>query len=163
MNSAIYSISVTVFVLIVGSITAYGLSMFPYRGSGFASFAYFSTRIVPPQALWLPFTIFFNNIGLGNSIIAVIAYLIMLVYPIQTLILKSIFDSFPRELIDSALVDGCSRLGTLVRIVMPVTAQGIAAVAIMSFLGSWAIFMFPFLILNSNELFPITVGIYEFV
>lgn len=162
-NSVYYSFTVTAFVVVVGSISAYGLSMFPYRGSSAASLAYFATRIVPPQVLWVPFVVLFLRIGMGNSPLSVVVYLAILIYPIQTLILKNVFDAFPRDLLSAGQIDGCSRLGILVRIVVPVTAQGIAAVAIMSFLGSWSVFMFPFLNLNNPDFFPITVGMYEFV
>lgn len=162
-NSVIYSLGAAIFVLTVGTMTAYGLSIYRYKGSEKVGFTFLFTRIVPPQALWLPFTIFFTNMGLMDSRLAVIIFDIVLVYPLCVLMMKGIFDAFPQELIEAANIDGCSRLGALLRIVLPITAPGIAAVAIVAFLWSWAPFMFPFLILNRTELYPITVGIFSFV
>lgn len=162
-NSAIYSLFVAAFIVTIGTITTYGLSVYPYKGSGKIAFMFFATRIVPPQSLWLPFIIFFAKIGLVNTRGGVIIYEIILVYPLCIWMLKGIFDAFPRELVDSASIDGSSRLGTLFRIIMPVIAPGIAAVAIIAFLWTWNEFMFPFLILNNESLHPITVGICYFV
>jgi multiple sugar transport system permease protein len=162
-NSAMYSLLVAAFIVTIGTITTYGLSIYPYKGSNKVAFMFFATRIVPPQSLWLPFIIFFGKIGLVNTRGGVIIYEIILVYPLCIWMLKGIFDAFPRELVDSASIDGSSRLGTLFRIIMPVIAPGIAAVAIIAFLWTWNEFMFPFLILNNESLHPITVGIYYFV
>jgi len=163
LNSALYSLSVAAFIVFIGTITTYGLSKYSYRGSDKVAFMFFATRIIPPQSLWLPFIILFTRFGLVNTRAGVIIYEIMLVYPLCILMLKGIFDAFPSELIDAALIDGSSRIGTLFRVVMPIIAPGIAAVAIVAFLWSWNEFMFPFLILNTEPLYPITVGIYHFV
>lgn len=162
-NSALYSLSVAAFIVLIGTITTYGLSKFPYRGSDKVTFTFFAIRIIPPQSLWLPFIILFTRFGLINTISGVVVYEIMLVYPLCILMLKGLFDAFPSELIDAALIDGSSRIGTLFRVIIPVVAPGIAAVAIIAFLWSWNEFMFPFLVLNTENLYPITVGIYHFV
>jgi ABC-type glycerol-3-phosphate transport system permease component len=163
LNSTLYSLAVTAFVLSVGIITAYGLSIYPYRGSGQVSFSFFATRIIPPQALWLPFVIFFSKLGLTNTRLAVILFQIVLVYPLSIIMLKGVFDSFPRDLVDAAAIDGCSRIRTIIKIVAPITAPGIAAVGIISFLWSWNDFMFPFLILHNKYLYPVTVGTFQFI
>lgn len=163
LNSLIYSLSAAAFVVTIGTLTTYGLSFFRYRGSEKITFTFFATRFVPPQALWLPFVILFIRLGLGNTRTAVIIFETMLVYPLSIIMLKSIFDAFPRSLIDAASLDGCSRIGTLIKVVIPITAPAIAAVAIIAFLWTWGDFMFPFLILNTTNLYPITVGIFHFV
>ena len=77
--------------------------------------------------------------------------------------MKGFFDAFPREPIESALVDGCSRTGAIFRIVLPVAATGIFAAAVISFMWSWNEFFAPYLFIHSDELKPVTVGIYYFV
>ena len=162
-NSAIYSLLVATFIITIGTITTYGLSIYRYRRSTQVTFLFVATRIIPPQSLWLPFIILFTKVGLANTRGAVVIYEIVLVYPLCILMLKGLFDSFPLELIDSASIDGSSRLGTLFKIVMPVIAPGVATVAIIAFLWTWNEFMFPFLVINSESLYPITVGIYYLV
>lgn len=163
LNSAIYSLAVTAFVIIVGTLTTYGFSIYPYKGSRGVILTFLATRIVPPQSLWLPFIIFWTRLGLMNSRPGVIIFEIVLIYPLSIWLLKGIFDRFPRELIDAAAIDGASRLRTLLRVVVPVVAPGIGAIGIISFLWTWQAFMFPFLILNNPDLYPATVGIYNFI
>lgn len=163
LNSIIYSLIVTVFVITIGTLTTYGFSMFPDRGSGRVAFAFLAIRVIPPQILWLPFIIIYTRLGLINTRPGVAIFEIMLVYPLSIWLIKGIFDSFPKELIDSAAIDGASRVRTLIRIVVPVVAPAIGAVAIISFLWTWNEFMFPFLVLNNEKLHPITVGLHYFV
>lgn len=163
LNSVIYSLSVAAFIIVIGTITTYGLSMYPYRGSDKIFLTFFVTRTIPPQSLWLPLIIFFSKMGLMNTRPPVIIFSIILTYPLCIWMLKGLFDAFPSELIDSASLDGCSKLGILFRVVMPVVAPGIAAVVIVAFLWTWASFMFPFLVINANSLKPLTVGIFYFV
>lgn len=159
VNSTIYSLSVSLVVVNVGLITIYGLTFYAFRGSKRIFLIFFLTRIVPPQALWLPFIILFSQLGLSGGRLPVIIYEIVLVYPLAVWMFKSIFDSFPAELVESGIMDGCSRLSVLYRIVVPVTTPAIAAVGIISFLWTWNEFMFPYLVVQSEKLWPITVGV----
>lgn len=163
LNSAIYSLSSTAFVLVVGVLTTYGFTIYDYKGSDKVALSFLFTRLIPPQALWLPFIIIFTKFRLVNTRIGVIIYLCVLVYPLGVWMLKGTFEAFPKELIDSAKIDGASRLQTLLRVVLPVVAPGVGAVAIITYLWSWNAFMFPFLVLNSPDKYPITVGLYHFI
>ena len=160
LNSLIYSASVTLLVLVTATITIYGLTFYPYKGSDKVFLAFFLTRTIPPQALWIPAIVMLSQVGLLNSRLSVILFGVILVYPLAVWMFKGIFDSFPREVIDSATIDGCSRLGALVRVVIPICAPAVAAVAIVSFLWNWNDFMFPYLVLNDKALYPITVGVF---
>lgn len=163
VNSVIYSLSVALFVILIGTITTYGLTIYSYRGSNEISFLFFATRIVPPQVLWLPLYVVYSKLGLIDTRLGVIIFQIALAYPLCVWILRGMFQAFPRELVDAASIDGSSRLGILFRIVMPIAAPGIAATGIVAFLWAWGSFMFPFLILDSEALKPLTVGVYYFV
>jgi ABC-type glycerol-3-phosphate transport system permease component len=163
LNSTFYSLVATAITVTIATLTTYGFSIYKYRGSFKVAFVFLATRIIPPQSLWVPFVILFSRLGLVNTRPAVIIFQCILVYPLSIWLLKGIFDTFPRQLIDAAKIDGASRITTLVKIVLPIIAPGIGAVAIIDFLWTWNAFMFPFLIINSPELKPITVGIFHFV
>jgi len=163
LSSVIYALSATAFVIVVGTLTTYGFVVYPYKGSGTAMLVFLATRIIPPQTLWIPFIIMFSKVGLINTRPAVILFLVVLIYPLSIWMLRGIFVSFPRELIEAATIDGASRIQTLLRVVVPIVAPGVGAVAIIAFLWSWNEFMFPFLVLNSPTLYPITVGLFHFV
>ena len=77
--------------------------------------------------------------------------------------LKGFFDAFPQDLVDAAIVDGCSRIGAIFRVVLPITAGSVGAISVVAFLWAWNEFFAPFLFLHYDELKPITVGLYYFV
>jgi ABC-type glycerol-3-phosphate transport system permease component len=163
LNSIIYALSTVVFVLSAGTFAAYGLSKYPYRGSNVILISFLITRIIPPLSLLLPFYMIFRYLGIIDTRLCVILFTIYLAYPLAVWILKSFFDTFPTDLMEAGLIDGCSRLGVLFRIVLPGVASGIAAVAIITFLWTWQEFLAPYLFLNSDAYKPITVGVYYFV
>ncbi len=163
LNSVIYATSTTFCVLVGSVFTAYGLSRYPYKGSGMVLGSFLASRIIPPLSLLLPFYIIYKILGLIDSKLAVVIFTVYLCYPLSVWILKTFFDDYPQDLMDAALIDGCSRLGVLFRVVMPGIAVGIAAVAIISFLWTWQEFLSPYLFLNSDQNKPITVGVYYFV
>ena len=163
MNSLIISLATSFVVTAAGILTAYGLVRYPFRGSRVALVLFLITRLIPPISLLLPFYLILRYLGLINTRTGVIFYTIYLSYPLVVWMLKSFFEAFPGELIDAALVDGATRMGALVRVVIPAMATGISAVAIIAFLWTWNEFLAPFIFINSDALKPITVGIYYFV
>ena len=163
LNSVIYSLATVAFVLVAGVFSAYGLSKYPYRGSNFILISFLVTRILPPLSLLLPFYMIYRYTGLIDTRLSVILFSIYLAYPLAVWILKSFFDTHPKELMEAGLIDGCSRIGVLFKIVLPGVAAGIAAVAIITFLWTWQEFLSPYLFLNSDANKPITVGVYYFV
>ena len=162
-NSLIVSLTSTLIVIVAGSFTAYALSQYRYKGSNVALGLFLFTRIIPPLSLLLPYYLILRKLGLLNTRVSVILYLIYLNYPLVVWLLKGFFDAFPRDLIDSAIVDGCSRTGAILRIVLPVSATGVYAIAVVAFMWAWNEFFAPFLFINYDELKPITVGLYYFV
>lgn len=163
MNSTIYALITTAIVTTAAVFTTYALTRYKYRGSNMVLISFLFIRLIPPISLLLPFYLILRQLGLINTRAAVIIYTIYLTYPLSVWMLKSFFDSFPQDLIDAALIDGASRLGALIKVVLPVIANGIAAVAIIAFLWTWIEFLAPFLFLNTDNLKPITVGLYYFV
>ena len=163
LNSLIYALATAAFVLSAGTFAAYGLSKYPYRGSNTILISFLVTRIIPPLSLLLPFYMIFRYFGMIDTKISVIVFAIYLSYPLSVWILKSFFDTYPTDLMEAGLIDGCSRMGVLFRIVLPGVATGIAAVAIITFLWTWQEFLSPYLFLNSDLNKPITVGVYYFV
>lgn len=162
-NSMVISLVTTLFVTTAGLFTAYALVRYPFRGSKLALLGFLVVRLIPPISLILPFFIILRQFGLINTRIGVILYTIYLCYPLVVWMLKAFFEGFPKELIDAALVDGTSRIGALLRVVVPAMAPGISAVAIIAFLWTWNEFLAPFMFIRTGDLHPITVGIYHFV
>ncbi|MEM2668389.1 MAG: carbohydrate ABC transporter permease [Candidatus Methanomethylicaceae archaeon] len=162
-NSSIMAIGTTFFVLLASIFSAYGLSKFKFRGRDKILIFILITRIIPPISLLVPYYLLMNSLGLINTYIGMIILYSYLSYPLIVWLLKSFFDEFPQDLIDSALIDGCSRTGALFRVVLPLSATAIAAAAIITFLWTWNEFLYAIVFTNSYDTHPVTVAIFLFV
>ena len=162
-NSTILAISTTVIVLLIAVPSAYGISKYPFKGSKVLMLAYLASRIVPPLSLLIPFYILFSQLKLLNTLVALVIVNTYMCFPLVVWMLKGFFDEFPQELIDAALIDGCSRIGTMFRVVIPVSMTAIAAAGIITFLWTWNEFIYAIILTSSKEVFPMTVGIFYFV
>jgi multiple sugar transport system permease protein len=160
-NSVIVATVTTAIVTVIGAFAAYGLSQYRFKGSGLLLYVLLGTRIIPPLSLLLPFYILVSRLGLADTFSSMIIANIYLTYPFAVLIIKPFFDAFPRELIDAAIVDGCSRTGALLRIVLPVGAPSIAASAIITYLWTWNEFIYAFVFTSTPAAQPITVGCFD--
>jgi multiple sugar transport system permease protein len=163
LNSIIISTGTTVIVMVAGLLTAYGLSQYSYKGSKTVLVIFIATRIIPPISLLVPFYIIISVLKLINTYTCLMIVNTFLWYPFAIWMLKSFFDKFPRELVDSAIVDGCTRTGAFLRIAIPVSAIGIAAVGIITFLWTWNEFLYGIIFTNTRSVQPITVGAHYFV
>ena len=163
LNSLIVAFGTTLVVILGSTVTAWGLSQFRFRGSALVMFILIATRIIPPISLLVPFYIIMSNLRLINTFTALIILNTFLAYPLAVWMIKSFFDSFPRELLDCATVDGCTRTGAFIRIVIPIAAIGIAAVGIITFLWTWNEFLFAMIFSNTRAVQPVTVGAHYFV
>jgi len=160
-NSIIVTLSTTAVVTVFGMFAAYGLSLYRFKGANAVLYFLIFTRIIPPLSLLLPFYLVIANLGLQDRLLSMILANIYLTYPFAVLIMKSFFDSFPRDLVDAGIVDGCSRTGVLLRIVLPVSATGIASSAIISFLWTWNEFIYAFVFTSTSRAQPVTVGCFD--
>jgi ABC-type glycerol-3-phosphate transport system permease component len=161
LNSLIVTVSTTLVVTVIGMMAAYGISLYPFKGGRMVLLTLLATRIIPPLSLLLPFYMVVSYLGLVDNVLSMIIANIYLTYPFAVLIMKSFFDNFPSELIDSAIVDGCSRTGALFRIVLPVGAPGIASAAIITFLWTWNEFIYAFIFTSTSKAQPVTVGSFD--
>ena len=103
-----------------------------------------------------------NRLGLLDTHFAVTMVYIALGVPLATWLLKSTIDGIPRSLDEAAMIDGCNRFSVFWRIVLPLSAPGIASVFIIPVIAGWSQFLVPFLLLTQNNLMPIGVGIFNF-
>jgi multiple sugar transport system permease protein len=160
-NSIIVTFVTTFVVTVIGMFAAYGLSLYRFRGANLVLYFLVFTRIIPPLSLLLPFYIVVSRLGLVDKLLSMIIANIYLTYPFAVLIMKSFFDNFPRDLIDAGIVDGCSRTGVLLRIVVPVAATGITSSAIITYLWTWNEFIYAFVFTSTSDAQPVTVGCFD--
>jgi multiple sugar transport system permease protein len=156
-NSALVSTVVTALTILLGSMAAFAFSRVRFSGRN-ALFALIGAGlIVPFQALIIPLFEEMDTLGLVDTYWAMI--LPQIASPIAVLVFKRAFDALPRELEESALVDGASMWRIYWLIWMPLSRATIAAVGIFTFVISWNHFFWPFVVTSDGSLFTIPVGL----
>jgi len=149
-------------VLIVALPAAYAFSRFQFRGKGLSMMALLLFQMISPLVIMVPLYRYMNRLGLLDTHFAVVMVYIALGVPLATWLLKSTVDGIPRSLDEAAMIDGCNRFSVFWRIILPLSAPGIASVFIITVIAGWSQFLVPFLLLTKNDLMPIGVGIFNF-
>jgi len=158
LNSLIVASLNTVLCLIVGSMAAYSLARFRFKGADNIAFWILSIRMMPPVAAIIPIYILMKNIGLIDTPWCLVITYLTFNLPFVVWMMKGFFEEIPREIEESALIDGCSNFSIFLRIALPLVAPGLAATAIMVFIFSWNEFLFA-LILTGTKAVTLPVGI----
>jgi multiple sugar transport system permease protein len=148
-NSAIVAVSVTVLTLLFGALSAYTIARQRYRWTLFLLQANIVARFVPAVVMMIPLYIVMRSLGQLNSLSGVIAAETGFLLPYAILILAPYFDTIPGELEEAARIDGCTRLGAFVHIVLPLATPALAACGVIMFIISWHELLIP-LILNAR-------------
>jgi len=156
-NSLIIGFFVVCINLSCGSLSAYAIARVDFRGSLGLMLFYLGSRSVPGVAIMIPMYLVIRSYGLLDSHLAVILTHSTFTLPFTIWILKGYFQTVPRDLERAARTDGCTRLGALFRVFLPVTAPGMIAVGIFSFITSWGEFLFALLFTSTIFSRPVTV------
>ncbi len=158
LNSLLVASLNTVLCLIVGSMAAYSLARFRFKGADNIAFWILSIRMMPPVAAIIPIYILMKNIGLIDTPWCLVITYLTFNLPFVVWMMKGFFEEIPREIEESALIDGCSDFNIFIRIALPLVAPGLAATAILVFIFSWNEFLFA-LILTGTRAVTLPVGI----
>ncbi len=163
LNSFVTAASSTAIALIVGVLGAYGFSRFKFPGSRTLMVSILLTRMLPRVALIVPFFITLQKIHLYNTRPGLILVFLIITMPLSIWLLKGFFDGIPFEIEEAAIVDGCSVLGVLLRIVVPITLPAIGSVGMYVFITAWNEFLFALTMTKGLPLRTISVGLAFFI
>ena len=136
-NSVIVALTVTVIAVIISSFAAYSMVRFRYRFRGVIGRLILFAYLTPTSLLFIPLSVVMAALHLSNSLVGLILVYLTFALPLATWLLQGYFRAVPRELEEQGMIDGLSRMGALIRIVLPLSAPGLAAVAIFTFTGAW--------------------------
>jgi multiple sugar transport system permease protein len=162
-NSLAIAVPVTALTLVLGSIGAYAMSRIRSRLVDAALLAVLLLQVFPEALLATPMFIIFRTLGLLNTFAAVILATTSKTLAFALVVMRPMFKQMPIELEEASQVDGCSRLQTFVRIVLPIMRVALVVVGAISFVQAYGEFVYPLTLLSRQELQPATVGIYSFV
>ena len=149
-NSLLLASVSTLLTLGIAILGAFSVSRYRFPGRRLIMFAVICTRMFAPIAMVIPLFIMINSIGLTDSRIALIIIYTGINLPFAIWMLKGFIDEIPATLEDAAMVDGCSRFASLLRVTFPLIAPGVAAIGIFTFLVSWNDFAIAFFLVSKN-------------
>ena len=157
LNSLITSAAVTVFVVMMAAGAGYAISQLNFPGRRVFWWMILASFMIPIQALIVNHFILMGQFRLINTLAGVV--LPQLIAPITVIIYKQFFNSVPKDFREAAVIDGANEFQLLFRIYLPMNWGITTALAIITFIGAWNLFLWPFLAISSEEKMNITVGI----
>jgi len=157
LNSIVTALIITFFVVLLCMLCAYAISQLSFPGKNILYWGLLAGFMIPGQALIVPLFILMYDLDAINSYQGII--LPQLIVPIVIIIYKQFFDAVPRELRDSAMIDGANEARILFGIYLPINLGITWALAIVTFIGAWNAFFWPFIITTSETMMTIPVGI----
>lgn len=161
-TSAVVSFTTMVLCLVIGALAAYPLARLKVPHKNIYLTTSVVARMVPAMILIIPMFLLLRQLRLLDSYLGLIMVYTAFLLPYVIWMLKNFFEQVPYALEAAARMDGCSRLGALVRVIIPVTAPGIVATAVFAFIGAWNEFLFG-LILSTRNAVPVTVRLSSLV
>ncbi len=162
LNSAIISVVTVAIVATIGSLSGYVLARFKIKHKEFLFFFILSTRMGPPVAFALPYYLLFSRFGLLDTYLAMIIIYLVYTMAFVTWVMKDFFEDLPIAMEESAMIDGCSRLGSFFRIALPLALPGVITCAILAFIFIWNEFFYA-MVLTRSRVQPYTVQIPAYI
>ncbi len=159
INSIIVSLATMAVALITAILCGYGISRFKFRGRSFFSALLIIVQMFPSMLLLIPMYLIMHQIGLMNTYASMIIAYTTFAMPFCSWMIKGYFDTIPVSLEEAARIEGCSRIGVLVRIVVPLSAPGIVTVAMFAFVLSWQEYLYALTFARTENMRTLTVGI----
>ncbi|MFW5889528.1 MAG: carbohydrate ABC transporter permease [Bacillota bacterium] len=159
INSTIVSVSVTIIVLSVGTLAAYAFARLEFKGKNTTMLIVLGLLMFPPLAVIPPLFLIFKKVGLVNNYLGLILGHSALFLPMTIWILTNYFQTLPKNIEDSAVIDGCSTLQMIWKILLPISLPGLVAAGLITFVFSWNEFLMSLVILSKNSMRTAVVGI----
>jgi multiple sugar transport system permease protein len=162
INSLAIAAGAVLLSLCIGVPSAYAMARFPFRGRSFLFFTLLIMRMLPPIAVLIPMYVLFSRLGLSTTRFSVILAYTTFSLPLVIWIMRGIFEDLPRELEESAWVDGASRYLAFSRVVMPLIRPALVAATILCLQLAWNDFLFAAVLTNNaTKTLPVLMAAYS--
>ncbi|WP_184596170.1 carbohydrate ABC transporter permease [Streptomyces violarus] len=163
LTSFVVALGAVVVCLALAAPAAYGLAQFGLRGGRGIVFATLITQMVPGIVIANALYSAYAQLDLVNSYLGLILADASLGLPFAVVLLRAFMVSIPNEVVEAAMVDGANRFTAFVRIVLPMSRNALITAGLFTFLFAWSDFMFALTLNTTDDVKPITLGIYQFV
>ena len=162
LNSSIFTIGVILFTVLFGLLAGYALAVMHFRGRQTVLSSVILVLVVPFQLLQIPlYVLIVRGYGLGNTYIGMI--LPFAINSTAVFIFRQFFLQLPREMFEAAYIDGTSELRTMLRIAMPLARPAILNAVLLTFIGPWNEFLWPFLVTKQQSMQPFAVALANYM
>jgi ABC-type glycerol-3-phosphate transport system permease component len=163
VNSVVVALAVTFLSLLLATLSGYAFARFRLFGGKAILLGILATQMFPAILLAIPLYILIRNLGLLNSLVGLVLVYTTFALPFCVWMMRNYFLSVPKDLDESAMVDGATRLQALRSVVLPVAMPGIAATGIFSFILSWNEFLYANTFISSADLRTLPVGLQSLI
>lgn len=162
LNTMIVSASAVLLSLCVGAPAAYAFARFPFTGRSFLFFALLVMRMLPPIAVLVPMYVLFSKLGLATTRLSVVLAYTTFSLPLVVWLMRGYFEDLPVELEEAAWIDGASRFGTFLYIIVPIARPGLVAASILCLQLAWNDFLFAAVLTNNaTQTMPVLMAAFN--
>lgn len=162
-NSLIVALVVSFFSIVVSVLAAYAIAKLRFRGKRLISNGILYAYLMPRAVLFIPLYMLISSIGANDSLFGLLLIYPTITIPYATWMLISYFKSIPDEIEEAAMIDGCSRTRTLLNIIFPLSAPGIAATFIFAFTLCWSEYLYALVVITDSADKTITLGLSDMI
>lgn len=162
VNSTIITVSVVAVTLIISILAGYGLARYKFKGSGLFKIALLFGQMIPGVVIIIPLYFLIAKVKLLDTHFSLVMADLALTIPMGVIMLSSFFETVPRELEESAKIDGCTGVGALFRVVLPVAKPGLISVTIYTYIHAWEEFLFALNLSTSTRTRTLPIAIHMF-
>lgn len=160
-NSVLTTLFSTLIALILGVPAAYALARFNWKHSNKMAFVILLARMTPPIVMVLPFFMIARYLNIANTYIPIIVALSFFSVPFAVWMMRGFFQEIPNSIEEAAMIDGCTRLQALMKVILPLSMPGLAATSILCALISWNEFLFALVLTGKNtRTLPVLVNMF---
>ena len=163
LNSLVVSLASTGLSVAVSALGGYAFARFDFRAKNLLISIILGLFMIPVVINIIPLYTMLANVGLLNSLLALVLTFQILIIPLNIFLLKNYFETIPKELEEAALIDGCSKLRAFWHVIIPISMPGFLIAAILSFRFSWNEFVLPVVLSNRPDVMVFQVALYQFI
>jgi multiple sugar transport system permease protein len=157
LNSTVVALVITGVRLLSCSLGAYAFARLTFPGRDLIFYVYLSTLMIPEHVTLIPLFLIMRIFGWINTYQGLAAPFFVSAFGV--FLLRQFFLTIPKEIEEAAVIDGCGSFGVYWRIILPLARPGLAALAILSFVGAWDLFVWPLIVTNTDNMRTMVVGI----
>ena len=161
VNSLVIGVGATAINLVLGLAGGYALARFDFRGRRLFMFGILLVRVVPSPATIVPLYLIMVKLQLTDTLSGLVLVEAVLQLPVTLWLLKGTVSAVPIELEEAAWLDGSTRIQAIRRVVLPLVGPGLGAAAMLTFMGVWGDFLTPLVMLQSQDLYPLSIGLFR--